>query len=349
MHVVHSPVHRRHAPAQETQAGLPIAMYEVPDRAEVIAAALADDDRFTIVPPVAHGTAPILAVHDRGLLAYLATAWVRFTADLPGHPAATADTFLHPAMVEGMGPGREPSGSGAGAVGFWCFDTATPVVEGTYAAARDAVDVALTATGLVLDGAPAAYGLCRPPGHHAPRGAYGGYCYFNNAAIAADHAARTTGGRVTVLDVDYHHGNGTQQIFWDRPDVQYVSLHADPARAYPYFTGYADERGGGRGAGTTLNLPLPAGCDDRAYAEALARALDAVDRFAPEVVIVSLGVDTYRLDPIGDLAVTTDGMRASGRQVAERGHPMVVLQEGGYHVGDVGRNVHAWLDGVLSA
>jgi acetoin utilization deacetylase AcuC-like enzyme len=160
---------------------------------------------------------------------------------------------------------------------------------------------------------------------------------------------RSTGGKVTVLDVDYHHGNGTQQLFWDRPDVQYVSLHADPARAYPFFTGYADETGGGRGAGTTLNLPLAARTDDAVFADALERALDAIDTFDPSVVIVSLGVDTYELDPIGDLAVTTEGMRASGAQVARRGRPLVVLQEGGYHIGHIGRNVHAWLDGVLNA
>src|SRR5262249_27928271 len=150
------------------------------------------------------------------------------------------DTFIHPAIRAGMGPAPTPAGTAA-RLGYWCFETMTPVVEGTYGAARSAVDVALTATDVVLGGEPAAYGLCRPPGHHAPTAAYGGYCYFNNAAIAAHRISSTTGTRVTVLDVDYHHGNGTQQIFYGRDDVQYVSLHGDPNQAYPYFAGYADE------------------------------------------------------------------------------------------------------------
>ena len=150
----------------------------------------------------------------------------------------------------------EPSAP-IGRLGYWCFDTGTPIVPGTYGAARSAVDVALTATDLVLGGEPAAYGLCRPPGHHAAHALYGGFCYFNNAAIAAEYAVRQTGGKVAVLDLDYHHGNGTQQIFYRRADVLYVSLHADPRRAYPYFTGHADETGAGAGLGATHNIPLP--------------------------------------------------------------------------------------------
>lgn len=347
--VVASEDHRRHAPEEEANAGVAVGMYERPSRADEIAAALERDDRFRSVTPSSHGTAPITAVHDPGLLAYLETAWQRFHGELPERAAAIADSFLHPAMVEGMGPGREPSHSGAGAVGYWCFDTATPVVEGSYAAARAAVDIALSATTRVLDGERLVYGLCRPPGHHAARRAFGGYCYFNNAGVAAEHVVRTTGAKVTVLDVDYHHGNGTQQLFYDRADVQYVSLHADPARAYPFFTGYADETGSGTGRGTTLNVPLAPRTDDAGFADALERALDAVEAFGPSLVIVSLGVDTYELDPIGDLAVTTEGMRGHGAQVARRGLPLVVLQEGGYHIGHIGRNVHAWLTGAAAA
>ena len=227
----------------------------------------------------------------------------------------------------------------------------TPLVAGTYPAARAAVDVALTAADLVLDGARAAYGLCRPPGHHAPRAAYGGYCYFNNAAVVADHVARSTGARVTVLDVDYHHGNGTQQIFYERDDVQYVSLHGDPNRAYPYFAGYAEECGGGRGLGSTLNLPFPPGTDDATYQAGLTRALEAIDAFGPTTLVVSLGVDTFELDPIADFALTTDGFARAGAMVAELGRPTIVLQEGGYHVPTIGENVRTWLaafDGAAS-
>jgi acetoin utilization deacetylase AcuC-like enzyme len=218
-------------------------------------------------------------------------------------------------------------------------------VEGTYGAARGAVDVALTAVDLVLAGAPAAYGLCRPPGHHAPRAAYGGYCYFNNAAIAAHHIATSTGTKVTVLDVDYHHGNGTQQIFYARDDVQYVSLHGDPNRAYPYFAGYADECGAGRGLGANRNFPLPAGTDDDLFESTLAAALEAVAGFDPAVLVVSLGVDTYRDDPIADFALSTPGFGRCGALVAGLRRPTVVLQEGGYDVGTIGENVRTWLAG----
>ncbi len=195
----------------------------------------------------------------------------------------------------------------AGALGHWCFDTATPVVAGTWAAARAAVDVALTAADLVASGEPAAYGLCRPPGHHAARAAFGGYCYLNNAAVAAHWLSGHTGDRISVLDIDFHHGNGTQQIFYHRPDVQYVSLHGDPDRAFPYVAGYADETGAGAGLGTTLNIPLPAGVDDDGYLAALERALAAVDSFDPAIVVVSLGADTAAADPLGDLMLTLDG------------------------------------------
>jgi acetoin utilization deacetylase AcuC-like enzyme len=198
----------------------------------------------------------------------------------------------------------------------------------------------------VLDGDATSYGLCRPPGHHASTFLYGGYCYFNNAAVAAHHAAATTGGKVTVLDVDYHHGNGTQQIFYDRGDVQYVSLHGDPIRAYPYTIGYADETGTGDGQGANLNIPLPAKTDDETYLGHLSRALEAIAAFRPTVLVVSLGLDTYLTDPICDLALTTDGFGACGRLVGELDLPTVVLQEGGYDIDALGENVRRWLLGL---
>jgi acetoin utilization deacetylase AcuC-like enzyme len=236
----------------------------------------------------------------------------------------------------------------AARLGWWCFETTTPLTAGTYEAARSAVDCALAAADVVLAGERIAYGLCRPPGHHATDALYGGYCFFNNAAVAASHIGAETGGRVAVLDVDYHHGNGTQQIFYGRDDVAFVSLHGDPARAYPYHTGFADETGAGRGAGSTCNLPLAAGTDDEAYLAALSRALDAIDAFDPAVVVVSLGVDTYAGDPMCDLGVTTDGFGRCGRAVAARGRPLVVVQEGGYADGALGANVKSWLGGALT-
>jgi acetoin utilization deacetylase AcuC-like enzyme len=241
---------------------------------------------------------------------------------------------------------REPVFAG-GRAGFWGLDSAAPLVAGTYVAARGAVDVALTTVDLVLDGAASmAYGLCRPPGHHAARSMYGGYCFFNNAAIAAHDVARRTGERVGILDVDFHHGNGSQQIFWRRGDVRYVSIHSDPDTQYPYFLGRADETGEGEGSGENLNLPLPAGTDDEAYLAAVDRACEALAEVPGSVIVVSLGFDTYGLDPIGDFALTMPVYHEVGRRVAALGKRLVILQEGGYHRPSLGENARAWLRGA---
>jgi acetoin utilization deacetylase AcuC-like enzyme len=278
----------------------------------------------------------------------LADAWSRAVAQTEGTIEIMPDTFLHPGVREGMGPAPHPSGAIAD-LGSWVFDTATPLVEGTYRAARLAADAALTALDLVLDERGPVYALCRPPGHHAARSVYGGYCYFNNAGVAAQAALTAGATKAVVLDVDYHHGNGTQQLFYGRPDVMYASLHGDPNRAYPYYAGWADETGAGNGRGANLNVPLPEHVDDERYLAELQRAIDAIDRFGPDVVIVSLGVDTYELDPISDFRVTTEGFESQGRAVAALDKPTVVVQEGGYHVGEIGRNVHAFLRGVAGA
>ena len=175
---------------------------------------------------------------------------------------------------------------------------------------------------------------------------YGGYCFFNNAAVVAEHLAANTGSKVTVLDVDYHHGNGTQQIFYERGDVQFVSLHGDPQRAYPYLTGFSDEVGTGVGRGMTSNFPLPERTADDEYLETLRTACGAIERFAPDFVVVSLGLDTFVDDPIGDLALTSEGFEGAGAMVAGLGLPTVVLQEGGYAVDELGENARRWLQGV---
>ncbi|MFM8268339.1 MAG: histone deacetylase family protein [Ilumatobacteraceae bacterium] len=345
MKVVHTPVHRLHDPHVEFESSSTHTPFEHVGRAEAIRETLAADDRFDLIGPSHWGTAPIEAVHDPGLVRFLSEAWQLYAAEHPGTREVVPDVFYRPALRDKMSPGREPTAIG-GRLGWWCFETTTPLTEGTYEAARGAVDTALTAAAVVLGGERAAYGLCRPPGHHATSSLYGGYCFFNNAAVVAHHIAATTGTKVTVLDVDYHHGNGTQQIFYDRDDVQYVSLHGDPARAYPFNVGFADETGSGRGLGSTVNVPLAARTDDDAYVSALAAVCDSISRFGPSTIVVSLGLDTFITDPIADLAVTTDGMRRCGAVVAELGLPTVVLQEGGYDVAALGANVQAWLVGL---
>jgi acetoin utilization deacetylase AcuC-like enzyme len=343
--VVHSADHLRHAPRRELADGRDIGIYEVPERAESIRRALEADGGFDVVGPAEHGMEPITAVHDPAMLAFLERLWRDWRDAGERAPEIFPDTFPLPAYREGMGEGREPRTPRA-RIGRWCFDTATPIVEGTYPAALAAVDVALTAADLVLGGEAAVYGLCRPPGHHAARAMFGGYCFLNNAAIVAEDVVRRTGEPVAILDVDYHHGNGTQQIFYERADVLYVSLHGDPDRAYPYFSGFADETGAGAGAGANLNLPLRAGCSNDEYLASLDRGLEAIDRSGASAVVVSLGIDTYARDPICDLALTTEAYHEAGRRVAALGRRVVVLQEGGYFVPHLGENVRNCLRGL---
>jgi acetoin utilization deacetylase AcuC-like enzyme len=345
MLVVTNPEHSRHDPQVEFEQSAAHEPLEHPGRADGIRRSLAADDRFELVAPVAHSDEVVTAVHEPGLVEFLRIAWEEFQTVIGPAREVVPDVFAHARLRAGMGPAAEPSHIG-GRLGWWCYETTTPLVEGTYAAARGAVDAAVTAAELLLGGERATYALCRPPGHHASASLYGGYCFFNNAAIAAEHLRRRTGAKVAVLDVDYHHGNGTQQIFYERADIQYVSLHGDPARAYPYLVGFAEETGAGAGLGATVNLPLPLGADDDTYLAALATALERISAFGAELVVVSLGLDTASTDPIGDLAVTTDGFARCGALVAELGVPTLVVQEGGYDVGTLGESVRRWLLGL---
>jgi acetoin utilization deacetylase AcuC-like enzyme len=351
MQVVYSPIHLGHDITVEAFMGLSVPANEVAERAERIRTALDADGGFPRVEPSQHGEAPITAVHDPALVRFLEVAWSELRRQGPPRAFLSADTYPNRAMFDGMSDSavmslvREPLHIG-GRAGFWGLDSAAPLVTGTYVAARAAVDVALTTMDLVLNGATAAYGLCRPPGHHAARAMYGGYCFFNNAAIAAEAIVRATGERVAILDVDYHHGNGSQQIFWRRGDVRYTSIHADPDRAYPYFLGRAEETGEGEGAGENLNIPLRAGATNEEYLVALDRALEAITAVPGSVIVVSLGFDSYGLDPIGDFALTTDVYHEVGRRTAATGRRLVIVQEGGYHRPSLGENARAWLRGA---
>jgi acetoin utilization deacetylase AcuC-like enzyme len=345
MLVVSSPAHRRHAPTTEIENERLVTPYERPARADAIADVLANDVTFVMAEPAEHGLEPVFAVHDRDYVLFLEHAWAEWAAEHRSSRQAVPDSFPNVALRHGMGPGRRPSG-GVARLSYYAVDAATAIVEGTYAAARGAADVALTAADAVLGGDRVAYGLCRPPGHHAPRAAFAGYCYLNNAAIAAQHATAVGADRVAVVDVDFHHGNGTQQIFYDRGDVFYGSVHGDPNRAYPYFTGFSDETGTGRGARTTMNVSLPTGCDDAGYLAALCQVLEAATAFDPALIVVSLGVDAYRDDPLSDLDVSADAFHSAGAAVAGLARPMVVVQEGGYALDAMGRLVASFLHGA---
>jgi acetoin utilization deacetylase AcuC-like enzyme len=294
-----------------------------------------------------HGLEPITAVHDLELVDLLEHVWDdAMVAGRDPRRCLIPDTFRIDAYVGQMSLPQLPIARHE-RLGAYCFDTATPIVAGTYGAARASVDIALTALDLALNGERLTYALCRPPGHHAAGNLIGGYCYFNNAAIVAQRLVTVGASRVAILDIDYHHGNGTQQIFWERGEVLYVSLHGDPRAAYPYYSGSAAETGAGQGVGTTMNLPLPAGTDGEAYAAALADALAAVADFRPDSpLIVSLGFDTFHADPICEFALRTDDYTRIGRQIAGLGQAVVAIQEGGYAIEAIGANAVAFLTGL---
>jgi len=335
--VVVTDAHRHHDPPFELNAGQRVApVYERPGRVDAILAGLPAAERHD---PTAHDDAALRTVHDPDLVRFLREghdAWRR----AGGPDVMIADTFRSPRWASGGSPTASPFG----AAGWWCFDTATPIVAGSFRAARAAADVALTAVDLVVAGAPLAYALTRPPGHHAGRDYFGGFCLLNHAAIAA--RALQVGGRVAVLDIDVHHGNGTQDIFWRDGSVLYVSLHADPDTTFPYFSGFAAEQGEGPGRGATRNVPLASGTDDVGYLAALDAALDQIAAFDAATLVLSLGLDTSQHDPIGPFALTAEGLADIGARIGGLGMPTVVIQEGGYALDHLGTLAAAVLGGL---
>jgi len=236
-----------------------------------------------------------------------------------------------------------------GQLSHYSFDAGTPITAGTWTAITASANVALTGQALVASGDPVAFALCRPPGHHAGSDFYGGYCFLNNAAIAAQAFRDAGAGKVAVLDVDYHHGNGTQEIFYRRGDVLFASIHADPRQEYPFFLGHADETGEGAGGGCTLNLPLPWGSGWRDYRPALDQALAAIRRFGADALVVSLGVDTFEHDPISQFKLVHDDYARMGEMIAGAGLPTLFVMEGGYAVEAIGINVANTLEGFVQA
>lgn len=346
MHIVHSEHHRLHATAGLRPDEHPSVRAEVPERAEVILRALQAAGLGPLTSPIDHGLDPILAVHDPELVEFLRTLYDRYTDQFgTSERAVYPDTFaVRPAR-------RKPAGL-LGQLGHYAFSVDCPVVEGTWTAAYWSAQCALTAADLVRSGERAAYALCRPPGHHAAADLFGGFCYLNNAAIVARHlqAGSPAGARVAVLDVDYHHGNGTQSIFYADPSVLYCSLHADPDAEYPYYWGAADERGEGAGDGFNRNWPLPPQTDDATYVSVLDQAVDAVRAYAPRYLVVSAGFDIAEGDPvaIGGFGISTDGVGEIGRRIARLGLPTIIVQEGGYGLERLGDDVVAFLQPFAS-
>ncbi len=339
--------HRLHDPAGEVWVGVRIPGSEVVERGEVIRTAL-EKASARFIEVVEHGPGPVVAVHGAELVEYLDkayTGWLAAGLDRdPGQDRVVPYVFPLRQLMGGR-PLRTPVAASALA-GCFAMDTTTSIGPDTYRAARAAADAALTAAEQVLAGAPAAYAACRPPGHHAGTGFFGGSCYLNNAAIAAQWLRSREVDSVAIVDLDAHHGNGTQQVFYDRPDVFYGSLHVDPGAGwFPHFVGFADEIGDGAGRGKNRNFPLAPGAGTDTWLAALESLLEEAAAFGLEAAVVSLGLDAWMDDPESPLQVQTEGFARAGELISELGVPVVFVQEGGYDLSHLGHLVVTVLAG----
>ena len=324
---------RSHMPSGEFFNGAIHPPAEHSGRVDAILAEIGTTER-----PADHGMAPLRRVHPDSYLDLLASAHAQWR-----DAGRDGDAFPYTFPVAGRR--ALPLERIDAKLGQHSFDTSTPIGAGTWDAAYWSAQTALGALDAVLAGDAAAFALCRPPGHHAGADYFGGYCYLSNAAIVAEAALASGRRRVAILDVDYHHGNGTQDLFDERSDVAFASIHADPATDYPFFWGHADERGSGDGEGATLNLPLPRGTAWPSYEPALAQALEWIGGREPELLVLSFGADTHEADPISHFQLRTGDYSRMARRIAGLGLPTVILMEGGYAVDALGANVAGFLGG----
>jgi len=336
MKVYYSEAHRKHEPPFEVfDGGLRVPYLENADRMDRILRALRETDWAEVIEPTDFGLDPIHAVHDKEYIDFLASAWTEWLATDSGDKS----TLLPSTFALRRHP-HKPT-SLLGRAGYYMMDLSACIVEGTYQAALASANCALSAAQAVAKGQVCVFALCRPPGHHAGKDYAGGYCFINNAAVAANLLSAKD--RVALLDIDYHCGNGTQDIFYERDDVLTISIHADPNFEYPHFAGYADERGKGKGLGFHYNFPLPAGTDDVAYLSKLNGALELIHEFHPKYLVVSAGMDIYADDPLGKIKVTTDGIIEIGKRISALNLPTVIVMEGGYNNDALGKNITGFL------
>ncbi len=337
MKVFYSEAHRKHEPPFEIMdGGLRSPYMENADRVDKILKTLKKTKWAEMVEPKDFGLDPIYAVHDKEYIDFLESCWDKWmdseakdkTVMLP----ATFALRRHPQIPRSL----------LGRAGYYVMDLSACIVEGTYPAALASANCALSAAEAVANGDRAAFALCRPPGHHAGKDYAAGYCFINNASVAANWLASK--GKVAILDIDYHAGNGTQDIFYARGDVLNISIHADPDFEYPHFIGFANERGEGKGYGLHYNFPLPAKTNDEAYLKTLDQALVIIRKFQPNYLVVSAGMDIYRADKLGTFKITQKGITEIGKRIVSLDVPTVVVMEGGYANEVLGRNIVAFLE-----
>mgnify|MGYP001206164022 FL=1 len=342
METIFSELHKLRNSKTELFGGQLVEPFERPSRAEYIIGRVRHVDLGPVNEPDDFGMAPILAVHDKGFIDFLQIAWRDWQA--AGFKGEAMPT-VWPARRMSQ---RIPTDI-EGRLGYYALACETTLSDGTWKAAYSSAQVALTGAERLNQGAQAVFSLCRPPGHHAAIDMYGGYCFVNNAAVAAQHFLDTGAKRVAILDVDFHHGNGTQDIFDTRDDVLFISLHGDPMDAFPHFLGHADETGSGAGVGFTMNYPLPPNTDFVTWRTALAKALEQIAEYAPDKLIISLGVDTFETDPISFFKLKSEDFATYGADIASLNLPTLFVMEGGYDIAEIGVNTVNVLQGFESA
>ena len=338
---VYSSEHKLRDANTELCGGELVRPFERPSRAEHIHDRVKATGLGAIQPPSDFGLETVLKVHDPDYVDFLSHAWSDWVAQ--GYRGeAIASCWPARRMVQ-----RKPVEID-GLLGYYSLAAETSITQGTWQAALASKNVALAGADLLQNGERVVFSLCRPPGHHAAIDLYGGYCFLNNAAIAAQLLLDSGAERIAILDVDYHHGNGTQDIFYQRDDVLFLSLHAAPAHEFPHFLGYADEKGAGKGEGYNINYPMPRGVSVETWFATLDHAIAKIQNFAPDAVVVSLGVDTFKDDPISSFQLETDDFTRMGRQLASIGLPALFVMEGGYDVSEIGVNTVNVLSGFES-
>jgi len=333
------PEQLKHHPRSYLSRGQMRTPQEVPERALRLVQAAKSLD-FDVREPADHGHAPLAAVHGMNYLRFLEEAH----AEWKKIPQDWGDEVMSNIYVREGNPLRGVLGKAA----RYLADGSCPVGPDTYRSAYWSAQSAVAGAAAINEGAREAYALCRPPGHHARAEAAGGFCYLNNAAIAAQ-ALRERFGRVAILDTDMHHGQGVQEIFYGRDDVLYVSIHGDPTNFYPVVAGYEDERGAGEGDGYNVNLPMPHGAGEEVFFEQLDAALRVLDRFQPDALVLALGFDIYKDDPQSMVAVTTEGFGRLGGAIGGLRLPTLIVQEGGYHIDSLEANARSFFGGFASA
>lgn len=332
MDVIYSPDHALHQSPGELNSGEFVPAFEKPERAEIILDRARAVGLGPILSPDHFPAEALTRIHDPrmvDLLRHGHAEWEKL--------GRTGGAFPFTFFTRGFRTDRVPE-TLEGRLAWFCFDAGTPLTATSWQAIRSSAHVALTGAEAIVTGARSIFSLCRPPGHHAGSDHYGGYCFLNNAAIAAQYLLDQGAKRVAILDVDYHHGNGTQQIFYQRDDVLLVNIHATPDQEYPYLLGFADEPGAGAGEGYNLNLPLPWGTEWAEWAAALETGCQRITQYAPDVLLVSLGVDTYQKDPISRFKLDHEHFTRMGARIAALGLPTLFVMEGGYAVAEIGVN-----------